>query len=267
MNDPQNPNRVHSVILRLGDRYCSVPVDCVREMTILPEIKQLCGTASFVPGVITLRGEAIPVIDLRKRLGLRDVMEGNRELVEVLEQSERDHLHWLAELEACVHEGRRFTLGKDPVACKFGRWLAEFRPRTRELGHLIQGFAEPHAAIHGVARKVTRLIEQGQQAEALALLEKTRATDLDLLTKRFEQVYDLLSVPPRMIVTVIRIGAEQVGLIVDEVASLGWVRAEAGDISREATQLDGLFAGMGRNESNSEMVAMLEPESLRVHAA
>ena len=84
--DSQTMQRTHSVILRLGDRFCSLPVDCVREMTVLPEIKKLCGTSAFVPGVITLRGEAIPVVDLRMRLGMSDVMDDNRDLIRLLEQ-------------------------------------------------------------------------------------------------------------------------------------------------------------------------------------
>ncbi len=86
-------NRVHSVVLRLGDRFCSLPVGHVREMNVLPEVEQLCGTPDHVPGVITLRGAAIPVVDLRKRLGMGDIMEENDGLVATLKDREQDHLN------------------------------------------------------------------------------------------------------------------------------------------------------------------------------
>jgi hypothetical protein len=251
--DSQTMQRTHSVILRLGDRFCSLPVDCVREMTVLPEIKKLCGTSAFVPGVITLRGEAIPVVDLRMRLGMSDVMDDNRDLIRLLEQREQDHLSWLAELEACIHEERHFSLGLDPTACKFGRWMSEFEPGTRELAYLMQGFAGPHIAIHGIGKEVMQLAESGRKSAALERIEETRATELNMLLQQFRRVYDLLSAPPR--------------LIVDEVASLAWVRFEEGDISREAVLIDGLFASMGRNEATNAMVSMLNPHGLRVHAA
>lgn len=269
MNDTMQtaPHRVHSVILRLGDRFCSLPVDCVREMTVLPEIKQLCGTSPYVPGVITLRGEAIPVVDLRMRLGMSDIMDENRNLMMTLQDREQEHQEWVSELEMCVHEGRRFSLSLDPTLCKFGKWLTEYQPQTRELSYLLQGFQGPHADLHALGQKVLQLAGSGQTDEALRAIELARTSELDAFSKHFKRVYAYLSEEPRLIVTVIRVGEEQVGLIVDEVASLAWVRAEEGDISREASMIDGLFSSMGRNESDSRMVSMLNPDSLRVHAA
>jgi len=263
----QASDRVHSVILRLGDRFCSLPVDCVREMTVLPEVRKLCGTQSFVPGVITLRGEAIPVVDLRMRLGMEAAVADNQHTIEVLAEREREHLAWIAELEACVKEGREFTLGLDPTKCNFGRWLATFEPPSRELQQLIQGFHAPHRAIHAIAQEVMGLAEAGETKQALECIDRTRSVELTALRSQIERVRNLLSKPPRRIVTVIRIGTEQVGLIVDEVASLAWVRTEDADISREANALDQLFASMGRNEADAQMVSMLEPSALRVHAA
>lgn len=263
----QAPDRVHSVILRLGDRFCSLPVDCVREMTVLPEVRKLCGTQPHVPGVITLRGEAIPVVDLRMRLGMEDARADNERTIEVLAEREREHLAWIAELEACVKEQREFTLGLDPTKCKFGCWLATFEAPSRELQQLIQGFHAPHHAIHAIAQEVMRLAEAGEVTQALACIDRTRSIELTALRSQLERVRAVLAEPPRRIVTVIRVGTEQVGLIVDEVASLAWVRTEDADISREAHALDRLFASMGRSEADAQMVSMLDPGALRVHAA
>lgn len=266
-HDSQSLSRTHSVILRLGDRFCSLPVDCVREMTVLPEIRRLCGTAPYVLGVITLRGEAIPVVDLRMRLGLRDTQEGCRELVALLKDHEKEHVDGLDELETCVRADRPFPSEPDPNACPFGLWMAAFRPQTRELAVLVQGFSRSHKAFHGIAKRVMELVDLGRKDEALCVLQEFRATELNSMRLQFKRVYNLLSAPPRLIVTVIEVEGEQVGLIVDEVASLAWVRSEAGDISREAALIDGLFASMGRNESTNAMVSMLNPHGLRVHAA
>lgn len=260
-------NRVHSVVLRLGDRFCSLPVEHVREMTVLPEVEELCGTPDHVLGVITLRGAAIPVVDLRKRLGMGDIMEENVGLIATLKEREQDHLNWIKELEACVHEERPFTLGLDPKACKFGRWMAGFEPKTRELAHLLHGFDLPHAAIHGVAETVMRLAGQGRTEDALHVIEDTRTTDLSFMLEQFQRVFALLGQPPRQIVTVVEVDDELVGLVVDEVSTLAWIQPDAGDLSRDASGRDGIFAAMGRVESDGRMVSMLAPAALRVHLA
>ena len=124
----------------------------------------------------------------------------------------------------------------------------------------------PELATDG-ADETEALAEAGETKQALACIERTRSIELTALRSQLERVRNLLSKPPRRIVTVIRIGAEQVGLIVDEVASLAWVRTEDADISRGANALDQLFASRGRNEADARMVSMLEPRALRVHVA
>jgi purine-binding chemotaxis protein CheW len=267
MTSTQTPTRTHSVILRLGERYCSLPVECVREMTVLPEIKELCGTQDYVPGVITLRGAAIPVVDLRMRLGMGDIMDENKGIIATLKEREKDHLNWISELEASVREERPFTLGTDPTQCAFGRWMGTFEPKTRELGHLLHGFEAPHGSIHGVAQRVTHMASLGDLDGALQMIESTRTTDLRFMIEQFKRVFSLLSDRPRQIAIVIEVDDESVGIIVDEVASLAWVKREEGDISREAASIDGLFACMGRSETDARMVSMLSPRALRVHKA
>lgn len=267
MTATETPDRTHSVILRLGERYCSLPVDCVREMTVLPRVKELCGTQDYVRGVITLRGAAIPVVDLRMRLGMDDIMAQNEGLITILQAREEDHLAWIAELEACTREDRPFTLGTDPTQCAFGQWLENFTPTTRELGHLLHAFDGPHATIHGIAKKVTRMTSQGDREGALALIDATRSTDLRFMIEQFKRIIGLLTTQPRQIAAVIEVAGEHVGVIVDEVAGLGWVKIEKGDISLEATSIDSLFSCMGRNETDGQMISMLNPEALRVHHA
>jgi purine-binding chemotaxis protein CheW len=52
-----------------GDEY-AVDIQKVREVIDLREITQLPKAPSFVKGIINLRGELIPVIDLREKFGL-----------------------------------------------------------------------------------------------------------------------------------------------------------------------------------------------------
>jgi purine-binding chemotaxis protein CheW len=52
-----------------GDEY-AVEIQKVREVINFREITQLPKAPSFVKGIINLRGEVIPVIDLREKFGL-----------------------------------------------------------------------------------------------------------------------------------------------------------------------------------------------------
>jgi purine-binding chemotaxis protein CheW len=56
----------------LGDDPYAVPIERVREIVRLPTITPMPRVPDCVRGVISLRGEMVEVIDLRRRLGMPD---------------------------------------------------------------------------------------------------------------------------------------------------------------------------------------------------
>jgi len=61
------------VTFQLGNEELAVPVARVREIMRVQSIMALSQVPRYVKGIITLRSEAIPVVDLRVRFGLREV--------------------------------------------------------------------------------------------------------------------------------------------------------------------------------------------------
>lgn len=54
----------------LGKWEYGLPIEIVREITRMVEITPIPETPTFLAGVIDLRGEIVPIVDLRKRLRL-----------------------------------------------------------------------------------------------------------------------------------------------------------------------------------------------------
>ena len=71
----------------IGPEEFGVKILMIQEIIMIPEITEIPNSPDFVEGVINLRGNIIPVLDLRKRLRLRGVdviverAQGNRILV------------------------------------------------------------------------------------------------------------------------------------------------------------------------------------------
>lgn len=57
------------VVFQLGDEGFCVDIAKVREINRLVEITKIPQSPEFVEGVINLRGQIIPIIDMRKRFG------------------------------------------------------------------------------------------------------------------------------------------------------------------------------------------------------
>ena len=73
------------ILFRLGDTECAIPIGSVEEVARVPDrFSTLPRAPAYVKGVMTLRGLALPVVDLRGRLDLPPVPPTGRERVLVL---------------------------------------------------------------------------------------------------------------------------------------------------------------------------------------
>jgi purine-binding chemotaxis protein CheW len=73
------------VVFRLGKEEFGVPIESVQEIVRLPEqMTKVPKATAAVEGVINLRGAVLPVIDLRRRLGLAPVERSDRQRIVVL---------------------------------------------------------------------------------------------------------------------------------------------------------------------------------------
>jgi purine-binding chemotaxis protein CheW len=72
------------VVFRLDKEEFGVPIDSVQEIVRVPEeLTHIPRAPAFVEGVINLRGAVLPVIDLRRRLGLATAERSDRQRVMV----------------------------------------------------------------------------------------------------------------------------------------------------------------------------------------
>src|ERR1700687_6440135 len=70
---------------RIGDETFGVRISTVREIVRVPEITVVPNAPDYIEGVINLRGRIIPVMDLRKRFGAKDVEPNKRNRILVVE--------------------------------------------------------------------------------------------------------------------------------------------------------------------------------------
>jgi len=79
-----NDDEEQLVVFRLLQEEFGVPIDSVQEIVRVPEqLTQVPKAPAFVEGVINLRGSVLPVVDLRRRLGLPDAARSDRQRIMV----------------------------------------------------------------------------------------------------------------------------------------------------------------------------------------
>jgi purine-binding chemotaxis protein CheW len=77
------------VIFKIGEEEFGVEITRVKEIIRLQPITRIPRTPDFLEGVINLRGKIIPVVDLRRRLGLPPKEPDKKTRIIVIEEEDR----------------------------------------------------------------------------------------------------------------------------------------------------------------------------------
>ncbi len=90
MNASANVSReLHIVGFEVGRETYGVPITSLHEIVRVPEITAVPDAPDYMEGVINLRGKIVSVIDLRKRLGEKNVTTTRRNRILVVEHKGR----------------------------------------------------------------------------------------------------------------------------------------------------------------------------------
>ncbi|RMF72713.1 MAG: hypothetical protein D6744_16535 [Planctomycetota bacterium] len=257
------------VVELCGQRY-ALPVAAVRELLSARGVKlvQLPQAAEDVVGVLKLRDETVPILDLRNRLGMQSLESEIREFLQLLADRRKDHEDWLTELEACVRESRKFRLATDPHKCKFGKWYDALRANARELQRwtngdlsmrrIIDDFDGPHQRIHAITQKVEEFLEQGDVDAAQAIIERTRQGDLASMNALFEEAARLLPELRQPSIVIVEYADRRWGLMVDALIDVESISMD--DVSDPEMLAGGPTEGFARQHGSDALVSLLSIE-------
>lgn len=104
-NKDHNDDILQLVSFNIGEEEFGVDILKVQEIIRLVEITRVPNAPSFVEGVINLRGKVIPVIDLRKRIGMLSITSSSESRIVVVELENKI----IGFLVDCVNEVLRIS--------------------------------------------------------------------------------------------------------------------------------------------------------------
>lgn len=248
-------------IVTLGKGLYALQLDDIQTMVALPHVTTMPKAPSFVRGVINLRGLVVPVVDLRKRLGMVSLTTEVSDLIAMLNKREEDHKNWLMELELSIKEKRRFTLETNHRLCAFGKWYESYKTDKLLLESLLKKFDAPHRRIHALAHTVLDLQKNDQHETALKLINDTRNGDLSEMIILFASLREALNESLREIAIVVQTGQKPFAVVVDSVETVGRLAKD----SIEAIEKSGinfneksLVISHGKLDKSDKLVLILD---------
>jgi chemotaxis signal transduction protein len=253
------------VILKLENEFYGVATPYVMTMVAMPDIVDVPYKPSWSRGVVNLRGQVMPLVDLRLRLDMQSYISKIEGLVDMVQHREKDHHDWLNELESSVREKREFTLATDPHKCKFGQWYDKYRPVSLTETQLLQQFKDPHQRIHHISHQVRNLVAENNIEQALALIDQTRKGDFVIMQKLFGDFSKLMRELARTeIALVLEHNHKRVSVAVDAVDSVEMLAENTIEQLPEAVQQDEnpLAPFVAKRKKTGHIVYLLDAHQL-----
>ena len=78
---------VQLIVFKLGDEEYAMDILQAKEIIVKGEVTKVPNAPEFVEGLINLRGDIIPIIDLKKRFNVESKTEGNHIIIVELEKN------------------------------------------------------------------------------------------------------------------------------------------------------------------------------------
>lgn len=256
-----------SVLVQAHEQLFAFPVSAVSAMVSLADCSAVPGAPPAVRGVINLRGQILPVVDLRVRLGLPTAHQDLHDLLAIFDAREQDHRRWIAELEACVNDGRPFTLATDPHKCAFGRWYDSLKTEDVTLASQLRKIDGPHQRIHQKGAQAIAERDRGHLEVARQIAEEIRTVDLAETLRLFEETRRVLRDAQREMAVVISAGQRRVAVAVDRVIAVETLADfelddVEGTIAAAAARGGRIVRGIARRQRDQHLVLHLAADAL-----
>ena len=152
------------VSFQVGPEEYGIDIKAVKEILRVTEITEVPNVPDFVKGLFFVRNRLIPVVDLRRLLGMEGMAT---QYIENIDAMKEEHEKWVWELESAINTGGTFVGETDSRLCKLGSWITGFRTASQEIQNIIKEIRGPHALLHRLAKSLLKLAKTSKD-EALA---------------------------------------------------------------------------------------------------
>ena len=255
------------VVVNLRDTLFAFSSRFVKSIVAMPKVVPIPQMPDYFRGVLNLRGQVIPLLDLRVRFGYQPLGDEAKELCDTLRLRQQDHENWIAELKSSVEERRKFKLATDPHKCAFGRWFDSYQSQNIDLMTLLKRFDKPHQAIHAVAGKVKMLEDQGDFDQCLAVIEETKNRELAQMIKLFDSTCNYMDHELKEIVLVLeRRDGGMYAVAIDHVTTVEQLEEksfeELSEMIYTEAEKEPSICGFGIQESSGQYVQIIDPDML-----
>lgn len=251
------------LMFKIADVMYAVNGAMINSIFVLEQpVTRVPMTEAHVRGIINVRGEVVPIIDMRVLFGLPTAQEDNDNFMAMIDKRKQDHIDWVTALRNTIENDAPFTLATSPHQCAFGKWYDTYETNILSVSHYLKQIDEPHTKLHasaGEAFACQRLCESCERIEckqdALRKATEEYAPRLLELLDHLKSAYDEGNT---QMVVVLQDGDVQMGILVDEVVEVSDI-SDVFSLNQMPTSHRSQFVtGVGTAEHMDREILMLD---------
>jgi chemotaxis signal transduction protein len=258
-------SNVLRVIIKLGDKLFSVKADQVLSMEALRDVKKIPYVPNHMRGVVELRGQVIPLVDLRVLLDLGSYLDELKDLLCHIEKGEADFKMLLSETEKAISESDSNDFCKVNMQ-GFISWLENFQTENIFISDVLGALYRNIQHICKLLSEVRNYIQKSESDIALQLLSQIKEDELDRLTESFALAKDVVSNKNNELFIVVQAGSNKFAVTVDHIIAVDIIKnvedTEDSFFEFLNQDLKGLIESLGRNKRFDELIISLNLEKL-----
>jgi purine-binding chemotaxis protein CheW len=250
--------KVHQLVsFQVGQEEFAFPMEHVREILRLQTPKEVPGAPEHLLGVLTVRGNILPIVDLRRLLRHTSFAA---DLIVACRQASGEYKTWLEQSETSLDKAD--YQGAAKASERLRNWLLAFNSSSQTL---METVAQVRGLNEEVSKEANATIKHerdlaGLKALHVSLVSRARAIVAALLSFE-EQVEKNIGEDQRIIV--VDSNGFQLGLVVDHVNEVLGVQDDAIEPPPDIAHHGGsILSGIARLDQGNRLILLLDTGNL-----
>lgn len=264
---PQEEIEFPWLVFKLNNNLYTVNSKIIASIVMVPErITKVPNVPEYMLGLIHLRGNVIPLLDLRVLFNTKSIKEEYDEFKKMIDDRKNDHIRWVNEFEHSMEHNEKFKLNTNPHECAFGKWYDNFTTDIEAVNFHLKKIDEPHKEIHQAVEKANNCSKHCDSCEKekclKTVLEETKEKNMPYLLNLLDELKEIFKMHYKEMVIVLEDDNSYIGIIADEVLSVeNIIPFEA---TEEITKMckDKFVSGVAKSEKSNELLLILDDEKI-----
>lgn len=227
------------LVFKLKNQYFAIKSEEVNGIFRLnQEVTPMKETSDYLRGVINVRGNMVPLLELRKVFGMESFVHEHDTFSNMMDLRMQEHRNWVLELKRCVKDNDIFNYTTDPHQCALGKWYDNYKTDNNNVRFHLNKIDEPHQELHKTAKRIFEEQEKGKDSQQQVideLLSECEHEYMQSVLTLLEQTKEVLKDSYREMCITVTNDDKRLGVIVDQVVSVEMLKLN--DCQKELAEL------------------------------